>query len=219
MDRKEAIRAACVTATLAVAWAGSSSPAQAQTPGVHDTVYIRTNFFHSLSSAQFVAYTFHTLFVPSSPKSMGSINSGISYRTVSLGTGSGSGGNLPFSSYAMVGIGPGSGLNGDFVACSFGDPASAQGLPFETVFPGFVESEVAAAIAGGTDLSAFHTRLGSMPLLTVDSPVVGVALRFSNGALLGTIEASFSPIPEPVSGMVCLGALGFGLISRRRVAV
>jgi hypothetical protein len=218
MERKEALRRACLSATLAVAWAGSSSPAKAQTPGdAVDAVYIRTSFYHSLTNAHFVGFNGLTwLFT----QEIGAIPAGEAFTTVTLGTGSGTGGG-PFDKYAIVGITGITSLtyiNG--LAMGFTDPNAALGRDFETVFPGFSEPQVRDALITSSPLmDSFFSKLASMPLanLGINEPVPYATLHFSQGVPFGTMQASFTPIPEPVSGMVCLGALGFGLISRRRV--
>lgn len=215
MDRKDAIRQACLTATLAVAWAGSSSPAQAQTPGKSvDAVYIRTNFFHSLTNAHFVGFNGLTWLFSSE---IGPIPAGEAFTTVTLGTGSGSGGPGVFDKYAIVGMTHLTFLDG--LAVGFADPSAALGREFETVFPGFSEPQVVdSLLTGGPQLEAFFDRLSSMESVPagINYSIISGVTSFSVGAPFGTSQASFSPIPEPVSGMVCLGALGFGLITRRR---
>ncbi len=215
MDRKEAIRKACLTATLAVAWAGSSSPAKADGPSVgSNTVYIRTSFFHSLTNAHFVAINSLTYL----DITMASLGSGAMFSTVTLGSGTGSGGNGGWDRYAIVGLTSLTQING--VAMGFNSGPGALGRSFESIFPGFTEPQIVDALTTSSPvLQQFFSKLSTNSLapLTIDAPLPYDAFHFSDATPFGTIQASFAAIPEPVSGMVCLGALGFGRVTRRRV--
>jgi hypothetical protein len=215
--KSEAFYKACMSATVAVAWAGSSSPAMAVTPGDTQTVYIRTNFWHSLTAARFVGANSLTWVMVD----LGAIEAGTQYRTigVSLGTGLGSGYN-GMDWYTIIGTGLGSGApgvgSGGFLA-GFSDNSGALGQPFETVFPGVDEALLNEAITTGSPLlEGFVSSLMSRPANQLSFGTTSSALSFSNGTDAGTILADFSPVPEPGSAIVCLGALGIGMLCRRR---
>lgn len=203
--------------TVAVAWAGSSSPAQAQTPGADNTVYIRTNAHHTFSNARFVGFNNLTWMMLSE---IGPIPAGEHYSTVSLGTGSGSGAGPLFDHYTIVGWWQGTLLiNGPSLVVGFDQPAAGLGRDFETVFQGFNEAQLVDALqVDGPLLDSFFSRLLVMPSthIGINEAVPDTMLHFSQGELFGEVQASFSPIPEPVSGVTCLGALGIGLVTRRR---
>jgi hypothetical protein len=210
--QSEAFRKACLTATVAVAWAGSSSPAIAITPGGTDTVYIRTNANHTFVTARFVASDGLTWL----SVDLGTLYAGEQYRTAGIGLGSGYSGDMW---YTILGAGMGSGSGGGDFFAGFSDASGALGQPFETVFPGFNETQVVDAIlTGGPALDNFIDFLMTRPANQISfgstSPVVG----FSNGIDAGTILADFNPIPEPGTAVVCLGALGIGMLRLRRSA-
>lgn len=213
----EALKKACLSATVAVAWAGSSSPALAVAPG-SETVYIRTNFYHSLAVAKFVAIRDLTwMFL-----NLGSIPAGVSYHSIGVGLGSGSGGMM----YNLVGGGPTTMPTLTYLmAMGFHDPNPGLGTPFESLFPGVSEEDAFASLmgtsaSGDAPLDALISRLVANPNnnLGINEPLPYAVLHFSNGQLLGTIEASFTPIPEPAFGTFCIGLLGFGVLRARRVA-
>lgn len=208
------MRKACLGATIAVAWAGSSAPAIADGPEfVSDTVYIRTSFFHSVSHAHFVAFNSLTFL----DIDIGAMPAGNAFTSVTLGTGSGS--SFAVDRYAIVGAAHLTHLTRLGIMMGFNSGPSVNGQAFESIFPGSSEAQVMdALLTSSPALDQFFSRMPTSPvsLLTVDAPSAYDAFHFSNATPFGTIQASFSPIPEPVSGMVCLGALGFGMITRRR---
>lgn len=210
----ESLKKACLSATLAVAWAGSSAPALADVPGATETVYIRTNFYHSIAAAKFVAIRDLTWLIVD----VGAVPAGVSYHSVGVGLGSGSGG----MTYNMLVANPGLTY---ILGMGFHDPNQGLGVPFESLFPGVDEAQVIASLTGGgSDGGAsLNQLLGRLTAtanmnLGINEPIPDTMLHFSNGTPLGTIEASFTPIPEPVSGMFCVGVLGFGILRPRRSA-
>jgi len=216
----EAFRKACLSATLAVAWAGSSSPAVADTPGATETVYIRTNFYHSIAVAKFVAIRDLTWI----GFEMGAVPAGESYRSIGISLGSGSSGSGGMSYNMVVGHGLGSGsLPTEFIGMGLHDPNQGLGVPFETLFPGVKESDALAGLQGtssdgGLALNQVLDSIVANPNMNlgINSPIPDTMLHFSDGTLLGTIEASFTPIPEPAFGLFCVGAMGFGVLRPRR---
>jgi uncharacterized protein (TIGR03382 family) len=145
---------------------------------------------------------------------LGAMDAGTQYRTLGVSLGSGSG----FSEwYTILGTGLGSGITERFIT-GFSDASGALGQPFETVFPGFNEAQLNDAILTGNTavLDPFIGSLSSTNRLSFGT--VSPAVGFSNGVEMGTILADFSPVPEPASAVVCLGAMGFGMLWRRRSA-
>lgn len=215
----EALQKACLSATLAVAWAGSSSPAVADTPGTTETIYIRTNFYHSLAVAKFVAIRDLTWI----GFDLGAVPAGESYRSVGISLGSGSGG----VSYNMLVAGekiPPGQLPTTILGVGFHDPKQGLGVPFETIFPGVNEQEAIASLMGTStigdaSLTRMLGRIVATPNMNlgINEPLPHTMLHFSDGELMGTIEASFTPIPEPAMGTFCVGLLGFGLLRARWV--
>ena len=219
---QEALRKACLSATLAVAWAGSSSPAEAAAPGTTETIYIRTNFYHSIAAAKFVAIrdlTWLSIDVVAIP-------AGESFRTIGVGIGSGSsgGGGLDYN-MVVGGALPSTTPPTQFIGMGLHDPNQGLGVPFETLFPGIDESLAIEGLHGGlgsgamTSFNQVLDRIVGNPNLNlnIDEKAPDTMLHFSDGTMLGTIEVSFTPIPEPAAGMLCGGALGFGIFRPRRV--
>ena len=117
-----------------------------------------------------------------------------------------------FDSYALIGLDSAGG-----VVVTFADPSLAFGRPFEAVFPGFSEPQVADAIlTGGPLLDSFIAQLGVTPGASTPTHVDCYCVHFSTGAIYGTFIADTSPVPGPGAGMVLLIAGSSSLRRRRR---
>lgn len=214
MDQ-QARRRACLAVTVAAAWAGSASPAMAVT-ATGTPVYTRLTNHLTYISMRFVELNHLTWLGVTDLGSLPASND--TYRSFIVSSGTGSGGGDLLTRYAFLGVSMGSGSGGGpDVTISFADPNRAIGQPFETLFPGVSEAGLADAITtGGTNLDGYlgvlmqSTNFGA----AMESP--SGLVHFSEGVGAGASLASFSPIPEPGSAMVCLGALGVGCLTRRR---
>jgi hypothetical protein len=204
-------RSACLAASLAVAWNAAPETAKADVPAEQSTVYTRVSWFHSLAMARFVTFTDGT---PDFIYEMGQIPSGNAFRSLPIGSG--------FNGYAFVGVGMGSGGSGSSgeVMLSFSDPTYGVGHSFESLFPNIPEAQAADAIlTGGQSLTTFVADLAHVPGAITSMAATSSGVKFTDGVFAGTSEASFSPVPEPGSAIVCLGALGFGFLLRRKPAL
>lgn len=121
--------------------------------------------------------------------------------------------------YLLIGANPATAVSPASVVVSMGDGSVAIGRSFDSVFPGFDESSVAAAIADGSSaLDAFVDAAWSIPGLHAPIDSVSTLVGFSTGVEVGSAYATFAPIPEPSGALVVLGALGCGVLLRRRTA-
>lgn len=122
------------------------------------------------------------------------------------------GGVPTFDAYALIGLDSSGGV---FV--TFADPNAAIGRNFASVFPGFNESEVAAAMVSGAPLlDSFVAQLDVTPGVATKVGVQCECTHFSTGASYGTFIADFSPVPSPGSSLVVLA--GGAWTTRRRRA-
>jgi hypothetical protein len=178
----------------------------ADVPGTESNIYTRVSWFHSLAMARFVIFNSGT---PDFIYEMGAIPSGETFRGLRFNSGGGA-----RTDYAFVGAGLGSGGG---VLVSFSNPSVGVGQSFESLFPGMSEAQVADSIlTGDSSLTSFLTKLASIQGAVTAMGSASTSVHFSDGVFEGTSEASFSPLPEPGSAIVCLGTLGFGFLIRRR---
>jgi len=216
--QNDALRNACLGATLAVAWAGSGTPAVAAPYGSGGAVYIRTNFYHSLAAAQFLAIRDLTWI----RFDLGAIPAGESYRELDISKILD--GN-PLSYNLMLGATrPPGQLPTTILGVGFVDPSEGLGHSFDAVFPGISESDALAGLLGTSsdgglalDQMSDGIAANTNMYLGIDEPAPYTVLHFTDGTLLGTVEASFTPIPEPGAGVIGLGVLGAGVLRRYRV--
>jgi hypothetical protein len=220
MKNEDAFRAACLAATVAVAWTISPSTAQAVTAGT--TVYLRSTGVGSggpsysagsgSSGGEFRFVAIHNL-TYINMVDLGEMPLGDSSRSFIDPADAST-----FDSYALIGVGTGSGGPGspDFVCVTFKDQ-SGIGSSFESLFPGFNEADVATAIrAGDSSLNSFLSAVAkSAAANTTIGPAVScTCTHLSVGVADGQFTASFTPLPEP-GAMMCIAGLGFGALRRR----
>jgi hypothetical protein len=170
-------------------------------------VYTQSQLDDTGGSAQFVTLVNPELHRPEPAWAMGDLPAGEHDQVLDVGLTSDE-----TSSYAAFGL---SASGGVFV--TFGDPGVALGQTFESLFPGFSESELAIALRTDDPLiSEFANLLGQTPGVETPYGEVSHAVEFSVGASYGTLLASLTPIPSPGVLTPLLGAGGLMLGSRRR---
>lgn len=87
--------------------------------------------------------------------------------------------------------------------------------PFDSVFPGFSESDVSTMIQTGVGLDSFIDKLAGDSATVLPDRVLCRVSHFSDEAPYGTIIISTGAIPEPASA-VCSGVSLLALAQRRR---
>lgn len=106
------------------------------------------------------------------------------------------------------------------VFVTFSNGSAGIGQSFSNLFPGISETQLADALLLSPDsqvVTDFATLLAQTPgNITPMGTATAQVTHFSNGANYGTIQASFTPIPEPGCGALIAGAASL-LIRRRRV--
>jgi hypothetical protein len=169
------------------------------------TVYLQTDTAGPTEGNRFVAMVDGELHRPPvATLALGAGSAGNHFTTLEVNTGE------SFDFYAIFGRTSDGG-----VYVSFSDPSVAQGYSFESVFPGFNETELANQLLNnGPLVDSFASQLSSMSAVTKSIGQSASAMRFSDGAPFGTVLASFSPIPEPGSAMVA-GIIASAALMRR----
>jgi hypothetical protein len=170
-------------------------------------VYTQSVFGGTSTNCQFVALVDADLHRP--PVliiTWGSGLKGRSSRTLDTNT------SDSFDSFALFGRDSAGGV---FV--SFGSPGVGVGSSFENMFPGISESQLADDLLNnGPTVSKFADLLAKMPQAYTHMGSTSSLTDFSVGTDYGTFQASFSPVPEPASSALPLGAATLLSLKRRR---
>lgn len=125
----------------------------------------------------------------------------------------------PPTHYMLIAANPATATTPASIMLSMGDGSVGLGRSFASLFPGFDEASVAASFAAGSassDLNNFVAAAWGIAGVGAQLDSASTLIGFSTGTDIGTAYATFSPIPEPGGAITVLGALGAGVLLRRR---
>lgn len=168
-------------------------------------VHTRSNLDGAGTDPRFVALVDAELHRPETCLAMADMGAGQSDKTVDVPED-----RKDLAAYTAFGIDDAGGI---FV--TFADPSVALGQTFESLFPGFSESELVTALQSDDPLVlTFASELGKTPGVVSPFGESSTVVHFSIGGSYGTFVASFDPIPTPsaVAPLACAG----GIAARRR---
>ena len=210
MTKRDALRAACIAATVATCW-GTSDPCY----GYEVRTVVVTKFvpFHSLAVMRFVGMTELTYLRLGALAAVPANQTVFSSFDIPTGT---DGTPVVFSRYFAIGANLDT--TSSSVMISFGDTSPWIGTDFSVLFPGVSESSIASANIDGSPnlLDPILDRLSREASVPTAVEMEAGTVKFSTGVAGGTVLMSFSPIPEPSTAVMCLGGLGVGALLRRR---
>ena len=202
------VRGMCVAAVAVAGGAAMFSPRAALGQGVPTTtIYTQTSLLGPGDDTQFVALVDADLHRP--PRVLfawGNRPAGPTSATLDLPT------TDAFTDYAVFGRDSAGGV---FV--SFSSPGVGVGQTWDSLFPTISESHLADdLLTNGPTVTAFADLLAQTPAAITQMGVTCHTTHFSTGADYGDVTASFSPIPEPGSGVLLITVAACALRRRRR---